>query len=67
MEIEVRDANETIISTGVMTEMGPIFSPSIPQEIQRGFSQYIAEHSQSHSGSWEAQAGGKLYKVRFSN
>jgi hypothetical protein len=67
MNIEVRDATGKIISTGAMTEMGPIFSPSIPPELQRGFSQYITEHPHEQSGSWEGRAGEKLYTVLFSN
>jgi hypothetical protein len=67
MDIEVKDADGILISTGAMTEMGPIFSPSVPQEIQRGLSQYLTEHPQMQSGTWEAKAGGKHYIIRFSN
>lgn len=67
MNIEVKDATGTIISTGATTEMVPIFSPSIPQEIQRSFAQYIAEHPQTQSGRWEMWIGEKVYILDFSN
>jgi len=64
MDIEVRDDTGTIISTGVMTEMGPVFSPSIPDEIHLAFKQYIAEHP-GQSGTWQAWVGEKRYTLRF--
>ena len=67
MNTEVRDANDIIIATGVITEMGSLFSTPIPQEIQLGFNQYIAENPQLQAGVWEAQAAGKRYTIRFSN
>jgi hypothetical protein len=67
MNIEVRDNADAIISTGVMTEMGPLFSPSIPAEIHNAFEQYIAENSHKESGRWDGDADGKHYRLRFAN
>jgi hypothetical protein len=68
MNIEVIDnATGTIVSTGAMTEMGPIFSPPIPYEVQRAFAQYIAAHPQTQSGRWEMWIGEQVYIIEFSN
>jgi hypothetical protein len=67
MNIAVSDANGILFATGVITEMGSLFSTPIPQEIQLGFNRYIAENPQMQAGVWEAQADGKSYIIRFSN
>jgi hypothetical protein len=67
MNIEVRDVTDTIISTGAMTEMGPIFSPLVPEEIHCAFAEYMTENPRKQSGTWEGRADGKLYMIRFSN
>lgn len=68
MNIEVRDATDTIISTGAMTELGPIFSPALPEKLHLAFAQYMAANPHKQSGTWEGQAtDGKRYTFRFSN
>ncbi len=67
MNIAVRDANGIIIATGIVTEMGSLFSTPIPQEVQLGFNRYVSENPQMQAGVWEAEADGKRYIIQYSN
>jgi hypothetical protein len=60
ISVEVRDLpSETVISTGTITEMGPIFSPPLPQELH----ELIAKRLKSHSVAAQLRA----MKIDLSN
>ncbi len=65
-DLEVRDlSTNEIISTGVLTEMGPLFSPSIPAELHAEFAEYLRSNPGQQSGKWETSIDGRQYVVSF--
>jgi len=64
--LEVRDlSTNEIISTGILTEMGLLFSPSIPAELHAGLTEYLRSNPGKQSGKWEMSIDGRTYIVFF--
>jgi hypothetical protein len=67
MNIEVYDEKETLIGTGIATEMSPVWSPEVPQELRDAFVRYVTEHPNQNRGVCHGQAGGRTFAIHFSN
>lgn len=68
MNIEVREkAMNSIMATGALTEMGPIFSPTLPTELHQAIAERLEALGNQDSASFTLTVSGKDYLVQFSN